>query len=141
MSGIHARSRNDKCAVKEYYADSMEPANYALELDSRVNPSFKTSDQTLCADKALGCKQIKDSNATMNLGPVSFGQRVDIEENLRGTNRILSKCQASKHYPCEMNAPNRLDNECVNVITVNPHLYDRDIVPTNMEHDWKMGFK
>jgi|SaaInlStandDraft_3_1057020.scaffolds.fasta_scaffold83282_2 hypothetical protein len=141
MSGIHARSRNDKCAVKEYYADSMEPANYALNVDARVNPSFKTNEQTLCTDKSMGCSKIKDSNATMNLGPETFGKRIDIEENLRGTNRILSKCQSAKHYPCTIEASNRLAGECVNVITVNPHLYDRDIVPTNMEHDWQMGFK
>lgn len=140
MSGIHARSRNDKCAIKEYYADSMEPANYALELDSRVNPSFKTSKQSLCNDKSMGCSKIIDSNATMDLGPQSFGQRVDIEDNLRGTNRILSKCQSGKHYPCSGDASNRLDGECVNTITVNPRLYDRDIVPTNMEYEWTIGF-
>ena len=139
MSGIHARSRNDKCAVKEYYADSMAPANYALELDYNVNPSFKTNKDTLCKNKAMGCKLIKDSNATMNLGPESFGQRIDIEENLRGTNRILTKCM-SGHYPCGSDGPNRLPGECTNVVTVNPRVYDRDIVATNMDQEYNTGF-
>jgi hypothetical protein len=140
MSGIHARSRNDKCAVKEYYADSMESANYALELDYQVNPSFKTNKHVVCDNKLLGCKRIVDNNATMNLGPESFGKRIDIEENLRGTNRLLSKCLHGRHYPCNDSAANRLPNECDNVITVNPHLYERDIVPSNMDHEWETGF-
>ena len=140
MSGIHARTRNDKCAVKEYYADSVEPASYALELDFNVNPSFKTNKDVLCANKELGCKQFSDVNASMNLGPESFGQRIDIEENLRGTNRILSSCLSSKHYPCELNVANRLVGECVNVITVNPRLYERDIVPSNMQTEFEKGF-
>ena len=139
MSGIHSRSKNDKCAVKEYYADSMEPADYALNIDARVNPSFKTNTQVLRADKVKG-KAIQDNNATMNLGAESFGQRVDIEENLRGTNRIYSTCLAGRHYPCEMKADNRLPGECDNVITVNPHVYERDIVPTNMDYEIKKGW-
>ena len=140
MSGIHARSRNDKCAIKEYYADSMESANYALELDYHIHPSFKTNKDVICDNKEQYCKRINDSNATMNLGPESFGKRIDIEENLRGTNRLLSKCLSAKHYPCYDDAANRLPGECDNVITVNPRLYERDIVPTNMEYDWKTGF-
>lgn len=141
MSGIHSRTKNDKCAVKEYYADSMEPADYALNIDTRVNPSFKTNKHVICAnEKKLKCKRIQDTNATMNLGSESFGQRIDIEENLRGTNRIYSSCMAGKHYPCEMESDNRLPNECKNVVTVNPYLYERDIVPTNMDYEIKKGW-
>jgi hypothetical protein len=140
MSGIHARSRNDKCAVEEYYADSVEPANYALEPCSRVNPSFQKSTDVVCKNKDLGCNKFSDSNANMNLGPESFGQRIDLEENLRGTNRVLSQCLASKHYPCEFDSVNRLEGECTNVITVNPRLYERDIAPTNMPTEFEKGW-
>lgn len=133
MSGIHARSRNDKCAVKEYYADSMEPANYALELDYNVHPKFKTNKDVLCSNKAMGCKPVSNSNATMNLGPDSFGQRVSIEETLRGTDRILTKCLSGP-------MPNEMDSNSVNVITVNPRLFERDIVPTNMNQEYETGF-
>lgn len=137
MSGIHSRSKNDKCAVKEYYADSMEPADYALDVDARVNPSFRNNKQVLRANN----NNIQDNEATMNLGSESFGQRIDIEENLRGTNRIYSRCLAGTHYPCDMEADNRLPGECDNVITVNPRIYERDIVPTNMNYEIKKGWK
>lgn len=140
MSGIHARTSNDKCAVKEYYADSVEPANYALDSVAAVNPSFMTNQDVLCSQQEMGCNPIVDANATMNLGSESFGRRVDIEENLRGTNRVLSSCLTSKHYPCDSTVANRLPGECDNVITVNPRLYERDIVPTNMQTEFEKGF-
>ena len=133
MSGIHARSRNDKCAVKEYYADSMESANYALEIDYNVNPSFKTNTDVLCSNSKLGCKPVSNSDATMNLGPESFGQRVDIEETLRGSDRLLTKCLNGP-------MPQEFDSKHVNVITVNPRAFEREIVPTNMDQEYETGF-
>ena len=141
MSGIYARTRYDNCAEKEYASDSKESANYWLEQYAAVNPSFKNNKQVVCADQKNGCKRFQDSDATMNLGSESFGKRIDVEENLRGTNRILSRCLSGKHYPCDLqDAPNRLPGECDNVITVNPWIYERDIAPTNMTREWTKGW-
>lgn len=129
MSGIYAGLPYDKCRTKEYYADSTEPANYSLELDSRVNPSFKNNKQVLCADNK-GCKRIQDTDATLNYGPESFATRIDNEEKLRGTDIVLSKC---KH--------GLLPGQIGNSIAFNPAIYERDIFPTNMDMEFERGFK
>ena len=41
---------------------------------------------------------------------------------------------------CDVNAENRIAGECANVITVNPHLCDRNIAPTNLKLPISRGF-
>lgn len=129
MSGIWGSLNNDKCRVGEYYEDSMKDANYRLEECSRVNPSFKNGTQVLCAD-GKGCKKMQDVGATLNYGPASFGQRIDNEEKLRGTDIVLSKC---KH--------GLLPGQVGNDVAFNPALYERDLFQTNMETEFERGFK
>lgn len=145
MSGISSRLINDSCAITQQTKLSCAPADYALFLDYHINPGFKSSKDILCADlsKTVGCAPCNvNSNSTVELGPQSFVQLADIEDNLRGVKRNLTQCSNAKFASCDLvpNAPNRIQGECVNNIVMNPHLCDRSIVPTNLKFPTSKGF-
>jgi len=143
MSGINSRLIHDLCARSEKTKTSVAPANYSMFIDNYISPTLKTSKDVVCLNetKTVGCESCEtNKNATLNLGPQSFVQRADIEDNLRGVKRNLSKCTNQKYMSCEIKAANRIAGECTNVITVNPHLCDRNIVPTNLKFPVSRGF-
>jgi hypothetical protein len=143
MSGISSRLNYDNCSAEQQTKTSCAPANYSIYLDSFVNPGMKSAKDVLCliADKNTGCESCDVNKvATLELGPQAFSQRADIEDNLRGIKRNLSQCASEKFLACEINAPNRIAGECNNVITVNPNLCDRSIVPTNIRFPTSKGF-
>jgi len=145
MSGISSRLINDSCSISQQTKTSCAPADYALFLDYHINPSFKSSKDVLCGtqDKTIGCAPCNEnSNSTVELGPQSFVQLADIEDNLRGTKRNLTLCANSKFASCDLvpNAPSRIQGECVNNILMNPRLCERNIVPTNLKFPTSKGF-
>jgi len=143
MSGINSRLMYDSCAQAEKTKTVVAPGNYAMFLDNYVSPTLKSSKDIVCLNetKTIGCNQCDtNKNATLELGPQSFVQRADIEDNLRGVKRNLTKCTNQKFMSCEVNAANRIAGECNNVITVNPYLCDRNIVPTNLKFPISKGF-
>jgi hypothetical protein len=143
MSGINSRLIHDSCAQSEKTKTSCAPGNYAIYLDSYVSPTLKTSKDVVCLNesKLVGCDSCDtNKNATLELGPQSFVQRADIEDNLRGIKRNLSLCSNQHFMSCDVNAANRIAGECTNVITVNPYLCDRNIAPTNLKFPVSKGF-
>jgi hypothetical protein len=143
MSGINSRLIHDSCAQSEKTKTSCAPANYSMFIDNYVSPTLKSSKDIVCLNetKTIGCNQCDtNKNATLELGPQSFVQRADIEDHLRGVKRNLTKCTNQKFMSCEVNAANRIAGECNNVITVNPYLCDRNIVPTNLKFPISKGF-
>ena len=143
MSGINSRLIHDSCAQSEKTKTIVAPGNYAIYLDSYVSPTLKTSKDVVCLNesKLVGCNACDtNKNATLELGPQSFVQRADIEDNLRGIKRNLSSCTNQKFMSCDVNPENRIAGECTNVITVNPHLCDRNIAPTNLKFPVSKGF-
>jgi hypothetical protein len=145
MSGISSRLINDSCAISQHTKTSCAPADYALFLDYHINPSYKSSKDVPCATQAktVGCAPCdQNSNSTLELGPSTFVQRADIEDNLRGVKRNLTHCANAKFVSCDIapNAPNRIQGECNNNITMNPRLCDRSIVPTNLKFPTSRGF-
>ena len=143
MSGINSRLIHDLCAQSEKTKTSVATANYSIYIDSYINPTLKTSKDVVCLNetKTVGCNSCDtNQNATLELGPQSFVQRAEIEDHLRGVKRNLSKCTDQRFMSCEVNSANRIAGECNNVITVNPHLCDRNIVPTNLKFPTSRGF-
>jgi hypothetical protein len=145
MSGINSRLIHDVCAIDQATKTLCANANYSLFLDYNVNPKMRTPKDVVCAteSKSVGCVPCDhNSNAVLELGPQSFVQRADIEDNLRGTKRSLTRCANSKFPSCEIspNASNRISGECTNFVTVNPRLCDRSIVPTNLKFPVSKGF-
>ena len=99
MSGISSRLINDSCAISQQTKTSCGPAEYSLFLDYHINPSFKGPKDIPCATqtKTVGCAPCDlNSNATVSLGPQSFVQLADIEDNLRGIKRNLTVCSNAK---------------------------------------------
>jgi hypothetical protein len=145
MSGISSRLINDSCAISQQTKTSCGPAEYSLFLDYHINPSFKGPKDIPCATqtKTVGCAPCDlNSNATVSLGPQSFVQLADIEDNLRGIKRNLTVCSNAKFAACDIvpNAPNRIKGECTNNVVMNPRLCDRSIVPTNLKFPTSKGF-
>ena len=146
MSGISSRLKNDSCAIDQYTKTSCAPANYSLFLDYHINPGFKSSQDVPCngnQTNQIGCVSCNENtNSTIGLGPQTFVQLAEIEDNLRGTRRNLSSCANARFASCELvpNAPNRIEGECVNNIAMNPYLCDRSIVPTNLKFPTWKGF-
>lgn len=142
MSGLNTRTNNDLCAIEQQTRDSIGDANYRLVVDAYVHPKFKSGPDAVCKEGSnAGCLMCNENvSATMNLGSVSFGTRVDLEDNLRGIKRIYTKCSNSKFTPCDFPSSNRIDGECTNTITFNPYLCERDIVPTNVKFPIFKGF-
>ena len=143
MSGISSRLNYDNCSAEQQTKTSVGPANYTLFLDYHINPSMKSAKDISClsADKNTGCEPCDVNKiATLELGPQYFTLRADIEDNLRGIKRNLTQCASEKFLACEINSSNRILGECTNVITVNPNLCDRSIVPTNIRFPTFKGF-
>ena len=143
MSGINSRLIHDSCAQSEKTKTSCAPGNYSMYIDSYVSPTLKSSKDVVCLNetKTVGCDSCDtNKNATLELGPQSFVQRANIEDNLRGVKRNLSLCTNQQFMSCDVNSANRIAGECTNVITVNPHLCDRNIVPTNLKFPVSKGF-
>jgi hypothetical protein len=145
MSGISSRLINDSCAISQHTKTSCAPGEYSLFLDYHINPNFKNSKDVPCASQAktVGCAPCNlNSNATVALGPQSFVQLAEIEDNLRGVKRNLTLCANSKFASCDIvpNAANRIQGECTNNIVMNPNLCDRSIVPTNLKFPTSKGF-
>lgn len=142
MSGLNTRLNNDLCAIEQQTRDSIGDANYRLVVDAYVHPTFKKRSDVTCKDGSkTGCLKCGENDAsTMNLGPQSFGNRVDIEDNLRGIKRIYTKCSNGKFTPCFFPSGSRVEGECTNTITFNPYLCERDIVPTNAKFPTFKGF-
>jgi len=143
MSGISSRLNYDNCSAEQQTRTSCAPANYSIFLDSFVNPTMKYAKDVSCliADKNTGCESCDVNKvATLELGPQAFSQRADIEDNLRGIKRNLTQSASEKFPACEINASNRIAGECTNIITVNPNLCDRSIVPTNIRFPTSKGF-
>ena len=145
MSGINSRLIHDPCAISQKTATSCAPANYALFLPYNVNPNFMNPRDVPCNNNAntIGCAPCDyNTNAVLGLGPDGFVQRADIEANLRGIKRHNTRCANEKFMSCDLapNATSRIQDECTNFITVNPHLCDRSIVPTNLKFPTDKGF-
>jgi len=145
MSGISSRLIHDSCAISQQTKLSCAPADYALFLDYHINPSYKSAKDIPCANQAktVGCAPCdQNSNSTIELGPSTFVQLADIEDNLRGVKRNLTLCSNAKFASCDLvpNAPNRIPGECNNNIVMNPRLCDRSIVPTNLKFPTYKGF-
>lgn len=135
MSGIFARLPYDQCAGEQHTRTSVEPGNYSINLDSHINPTFKNNTDIPCVnnEKDIGCKSCtSNTNVLMGLGPENFGQKADIEDNLKGIKRNLTKCASEKFLSCDFRVPNRIANECNNITVVTPGICERHIVPTNM---------
>ena len=145
MSGISSRLNNDSCSIAQYTKTSCAPADYSLFLDYHVNPNLKSAKDIPCASsaKTIGCAPCNENaNAVIEIGPHTFVQLADIEDNLRGTKRNLTKCANSLYASCELapNAPGRIQGECNNSVIVNPRLCERSIVPTNLKFPVSKGF-
>jgi hypothetical protein len=143
MSGISSRLNYDTCAISQQTKTLCAQGGYFLELYSYVNPTLQTAKDVVClnVEKTVGCLPCDtNKNATLELGPQSFIQRAEIEDNLRGTKRNLTMCASDKFLSCEMNTPNRIKGECSNMVTVNPALCERNIVPTNIKFPTSKGF-
>jgi len=143
MSGIYSRLPYDQCAGVQKTRDSCEPGNYITSLDLYINPTFKNVQDVPCAnnEKDIGCKKCDlNTGSVMGLGPENFGQKADIEDNLRGIKRNLTKCASEQFVGCDFKVQNRVKDECNNFVVVTPGLCERNIVPTNMKLPDYKGF-
>jgi hypothetical protein len=144
MSGISSRTSFDNCALSQLTKTSVGPSEYALFLDYNISPTFRYSKDVVC--NANDKQKIKcdscdvNKNAIVNLGPESFGLRSEIQDNLNGITRNLTKCASEKFLSCQFNVPNRKKGECENYIAVTPKLCERNIVPTNLKFPTNKGF-
>jgi len=140
MSGYYDRLGYDKCAIKMQYAQSVADGNYALYAGSVVNPKFFNKTSVICKKKN-GCNKFEQKNATIGLDYSDAGKRVDLEDSLRGTNRIITKCSPGHFLPCAMgNGPGRVKGECDEIRAFNPLIHERELFVTNMDIDFEQGF-
>jgi len=122
MSGSYNRKLYDNCQFTLNLKESVSPGEY--QLYSGAHENQLNSDY--CS---------KNSNAVISNKWDSIGQRVDIESNLL----VLKKhtnCVADKHSPCT----SQEDTRCNPGVHANPHVCERDIVPTNMKMPLSCGF-
>jgi hypothetical protein len=145
MSGINSRLIHDSCAISEKIKTSCTAGDYSMFLDYHINPNFRKASDVPCINsvKTVGCDACdKNKNATLELGPQTFGELTSIENNLRGIHRNLSKCSNQQFMSCELNpnSESRIKGECDNVVILNPYLCERNIVPTNLKFPTSRGF-
>ena len=132
MSGIFSRTQYDECFPNEYKKINDNKCNYSLFLDYNVNPNMQGIMKVCINDNNNDKCYISNLNqeATIDKTPDNFKKLTEIDSNLKGMNRHLSYCNDKKFKGCFSDPETE---ECANNIIINPHLCDRDVVPTNMK--------
>lgn len=129
MSGYYDRLGYDECFIESQFARSVGPGNYYLYPGARVNPSYNNKTSVVC-ETGNGCNRLEQKSATQGYGPEDIAKRVMLEDDLRGTNRIITKCSSGHYEPGNMK----------HVVAFNPRIQERNLFPTNMNVEYEMGF-
>lgn len=141
MSGYYDRLGYDKCAIVAQYEQSIADGNYALYPGATVHPKFNSAKTVLYVKAKKTGKKFEQKNATVGAGYSGAGQRIDLEDSLRGTDRVITKCSPGHFYPCTLGkGPGRKEGECENVQAFNPTIHERDLFETNMNIEYEQGF-
>ena len=141
MSEYYDSLGYDKCAIDADNKRSIGPGNYALYQGSRVNPKFNSQKTVICENKK-GCNTMEQKDANLGVGFEYTKDRVRIENGLRGTDRVITKCSAGHFYPCDLGVgPGRIDGECANVKVFNPYIHEHQMFKSNVRDvEYNMGF-
>ena len=135
---LYSRNNYDTCAIDEQFKRSVAPGNRSLYAGAVVNPKFQDSTGIIC-EKKSGCKTMSQPNATLGVGQKDMVSRVDLESEMRGITRILSRCDKDEFYPCSMGGSSK-GSSCPSIVTFNPAIHDRDLFETNMNVEYEQGF-
>jgi hypothetical protein len=126
MSGIFTRPQYDECYSKEYKKMNDPMHNYSFLLDYNVNPNMKPNIK-ICVQNNEECYTCDlNKEATLDKTPENFMKITEIDNNLKGINMQLTYCNDKKFQGC-------FNDTEENIITMNPHLCNREITPTNMK--------
>lgn len=143
MSGYFTRTQYDDCYFNTYSTTTSAPLGYSLYAGKFEHDNSKS--KTFC-DRNY-CDKCDDNNsATIPNNWDSVPLRTDIESDLSGRSRILSKCPTQKYLPCglkkyeDLGAKKPLEFEkqfgtdfCGVGSVTNPWLCERNINPTNLK--------
>lgn len=129
MSGYFDRLGYDKCFIESQFNKSVGPGNYYLYAGARVNPNYNNSSSTICENGKV-CNIKQQPNANIGYGYEDVAKRVQLENKLRGSDRILTKCNNGSAVPGKME----------NVIAFNPYVHERNLFISNMNVEYEMGF-
>lgn len=135
MSGIYNRLGYDKCAIDQQFEVSIGPGNYALYPGAVVNPSYNSNRSSICNMKP-GCKKLEQPKSTIGTGPEYILQRLNIEDNLRGINKINTRCNEGNFNQYTTEQQRDFDN----IVVFNPKINERDLFVSNMNVEYEQGF-
>jgi hypothetical protein len=140
MSGDFNRCMYDKWRMRATDYGSVSLGNRALWSGSRVNSSFNNATSVLCPSN-VGCVKMAQPNSTIGTGPDDISKRIDLSNELRGTDRFMSRCTCSGWYPCTNNCNQKAEvKQSSPIVAFNPQLHSRHLFPTNMDVEWEQGF-